>query len=124
LVGVEMVEREHGDNEIPRPVGQRILDAAEAHLLPAKLAGLEDHLGARVEAGNAGLGELIEQALRGFRGAEAKLEHAVGREWDRRDRLPLQLVIARNLLAHEVEVGLGVPVELRVHRVGNVAPGG
>ena len=53
-LGVEVVDAEHGDHEIPGAVGQRVLHPSQAHLLPAELARLENHLRARVEAGDPG----------------------------------------------------------------------
>ena len=44
-------------DEVPGPVRQRVLHPAEAHLLPAELARVEDHLRARVDAGDLASGK-------------------------------------------------------------------
>ncbi len=109
-VGVQLCDGEDRDHEVPRAIGQRILDAAEPEVLPAELACLEDHLRARVEPGDADVGEAVEQALGRLRGAEPELEHPRGLEGDRVERGDLQVLVAGDLLEDALEVAVGVAI--------------
>ena len=106
------------------PSGNGSSIRAEAHLLPAELAGLEDHLRGRVEAGDPRLGEAVEQSLGGLGGAEAQLEHPFRRERDRVDRALLELVVAGDVGADHLRVRLGSSETGRLvggaHRVANL----
>ena len=118
------MDAEHGDDQVPGPVGERILHSREPHLDP-QLAGPEDHLRARVEAGDLRLGVGLEQPPRGLAGADSEVEHALRREAGSAATVAvLQLVEARDLGPHHLQVGLGVPVELRCSRYPRRLDGG
>ena len=57
----------------------------------------------------------VQHAAGGLARARAELEDAVGRDVGGRGELVLEALVARHLLAHELQVRVGIPVEL-AHR--------
>ena len=110
-----MVNGEDADDQVPGAIRQRVLDSGQLHVV-VDLTGAEDHVGAGVEADHPGVRIGIDQATGRLAGAHAELEHALGREGDRRHGLLLQLVEARHVGVHLLQVALGFPSE-SVHLV-------
>ena len=75
----------------------------------------EDHLGARVEAGDPRVRMGLEQATRRLSGADSEIEGVARRERHRSDRGLLEGVEVRDLGPHHLQVGIGIPVELSAH---------
>ena len=115
-VVLEVVDREHGDHEVPGPVRQGVLHARQLDVV-VLLAQPVDHVRARVESDHPGVGIGLQQDPGGLAGAHAELEDSVGRERDRVDRGSLKLVVARDLGPDLLQVGLRIPVELRAQGV-------
>ena len=104
---------EHRDRRGPRGrrgAGPRM--RAEAHLIPAELARLEDHLRAGVEPGDLRRRDSAREPPGRLAGAEAELEDPPRRERDRRRSSPPGARRSGGRRPGSLHVGLGIEVEL------------
>ncbi len=77
------------------------------------LAGAGEHRLARVDARPARVRVQREHAQRRLARSGSELEHRAGLETEcRRDDGVFELLIARDLVEHLSEIGLGIPLEL------------
>ena len=74
-----------------------------------------DHLGACVEADQGGSRITCQYALGRLAGARSQLEHAPSVRPGGSGGLVLEAFVAGHLLAHQREIAVRIPVELRHH---------
>ena len=102
---------------VERSVRQRILESRDAEVgVGQRAPGVLEHLGALVDAEKAGAWVLGEDALSSDARSGAELEDRLRLEVARRTSdLLLEPVVRRKLAADELEVGVGMEVELVAH---------
>jgi len=112
-VSVEMVDCEHGEDEIEGAGGQRVLEPAVPEVGGRQaLACAGQHRLARVDARPGGVGMVGEHAPGGLAGAASELEHGADLEpIGRCGHGVLELRVAGDLVQHLGEIRLGVPLE-------------
>ena len=122
---VEVVDGERGDHEVERAVGEGILEAGDPEIgIGQRAARVVEHVGTLVDADEPDVSVLLEKALRRDARASPEVEHRSRCQVARRARdLVLEAVVGRELAPYELEVRVGVEVELVAHTLTVPAPG-